>query len=247
MAEKTETRAKGGSSKGFTLSMVAGLLVIPLSAVAAIAWTARSRPAGANDYGFAVLVTGGAQAELGDGSIQTIANLATIPVSSVVTALTEARLSLQSTFEAGSDLGEGTLYLGPDTQIELVALDPRIAVSGSDPVIQTGPTELRLDQGKLLVLRANGTREYQVHGQGVSASLSGAGRGAMGVEASGGELLMACLMGACRMTASGGQDQLLQAGESILAVGGSPRAITSIPTGARASWVELCDGCLAGG
>jgi hypothetical protein len=44
MAEKTETRAKGGSSKGFTLSMLAGLLVIPLSAVAALALVQRPLP-----------------------------------------------------------------------------------------------------------------------------------------------------------------------------------------------------------
>jgi hypothetical protein len=228
-------------------TLLASAMILLVFGVAAVAWVARSRPAAANDYGFAVLVKGGVQAELGDGAVQSIANLGTIPVSSLVTALTEARLSLQSTFDAGSDLGEGTLYLGPDTQIELAALDPRFAASGSNPVNKTGPTELRLDQGKLLVLRASGTREYQVHAQRVSVSLSGAGRGAMGVEASGGELLMACLMGACRMTTSGGQDQLLQAGERISAVGGSPGAITSIPAGALASWVELCDGCLPGG
>ena len=232
-------------------SPLRGLLVVGtmlgVIVAAALAWTARSRPAAPNDYGFAVLVTGGVQAELGDGAVQSIANLGTIPVSSVVTALTEARLSLQSTFDAGSDAGEGTLYLGQNAQIELVALDPRFAASGSNPVNETGPTELRLDQGKLLVLRASGTREYQVHAQRVSVSLSGAGRGAMGVEASGGELLMACLMGACRMTSSGGQDQLLQAGESISAIGGSLGAITSIPAGALAGWVELCDGCLPGG
>jgi hypothetical protein len=44
MSEKTETRAKSGSSKGFTLSMLAGLLVIPLSAVAAIALVNRPLP-----------------------------------------------------------------------------------------------------------------------------------------------------------------------------------------------------------
>jgi serine/threonine protein phosphatase PrpC len=240
-----------GAIRPTSRSPLRGLLVVGtmlgVILAAALAWTARSRPAAANDYGFAVLVAGGVQADLGDGALQPIANLGTIPVFSVLTALTEARLSLQSTFEAGSDLGEGTLYLGPDTQIELTALDPRFADSGSDPVNQTGPTELRLDQGKLLVLRANGTREYQVHRQGVSASLSGAGRGAMGVETSGGELLVACLMGACRMKTSEGQDQLLQAGESISAVGGSLGAITSISAGARASWIELCDGCLAGG
>jgi len=232
-------------------SPLRGLLVVGtilgVIVAAALAWTARSRPAAANDYGFAVLVAGGVQADLGDGALQSIANLGTIPVSSAVSAFTEARLSLQSTFEAGSDLGEGTLYLGPDTQIELTALDPRFATSGSNPVNEIGPTELRLDQGKLLVLRASGTREYQVHAQRVSVSLSGAGRGAMGVEASGGELLMVCLMGACRITASEGQDQLLQAGESISAIGGSPGAITSIPAGALAGWVELCDGCLPGG
>jgi serine/threonine protein phosphatase PrpC len=240
-----------GAARPSRRSPLPGLLVVGMIlgviVAAALAWTARSRPPVATDYGFAVLVAGGVRADLGDGALQSIANLGTIPVSSVLTALTEARLSLQSTFEAGSDLGEGTLYLSADTQIELAALDPRFAVAGSDPVNQTGPTELRLAQGKLLVLRANGTREYQVYGQGVSASLSGAGRGAMGVDASGGELLMACLMGACRMTTSGGQDQLLQAGESISAVGGSLGALTSIAAGARASWIELCDGCLAGG
>ena len=240
-----------GSIRPTSRSPLRGLLLVGtmlgVIVAAALAWTARSPPEAANDYGFAVLVTGGALAELGDGSVQTIANLGTIPASNVVTALTEARLSLQSTFEAGSDLGEGTLYLGPDTQLKLTALDPRFAASASDLVNQTGPTELRLDRGKLLVLRASGTREYQVHGQGVSASLSGAGRGAMGVEASGGELLMACLMGACRMKTSGGQDLLLQAGESISAIGGSPGAITSIAAGELAGWVELCDGCLPGG
>ena len=218
--------------------------ILALGVVAARAWTARTRPALANDYGFAVLVTGGVQAELADGSVQSIANLGTIPALSVVTALTEARLSLQSTFDAGSDLGEGTLYLDHDAQLELASLDPRSAADGSELISGAGPTELRLHQGKLLVFRASGTREYQVHAQGVSVSLSGAGHGVMGVEAGGGQILMACLIGACRMTGGDGREQLLQAGQSIWTVEGRPGEPSSIPPEAEANWNEICDGCL---
>ncbi|MGH2620370.1 MAG: hypothetical protein ACRDHG_07340, partial [Anaerolineales bacterium] len=207
---------------------------------------ALSRTAAATDYGFAVLVTGGVQAELADGAIRSIANLGTIPVSSVLTALTEARLSLQSTFDAGSDLGEGTLYLGQDAQLELASLDPRSAAPGSDSIQEAGPTELRLHQGKLLVLRASGTREYLVHAQAVSVSLIGAGPGAMGVEARGEQILMACLIGACRITAGDGPDRLVQAGQSVVSVEGSLQEPISTPPAARASWNELCSGCLTG-
>ena len=237
----------GRSSRRATLrTLLASALILLVFGIAAVAWVVRSSPAVANDYGFAVLVTGGVQVELEDGTVQSTANLGTIPAGSVVKALTEARLSLQSTFDGGSDLGEGTLYLGQDTQIELSGLDPRFAVAGSDSVGEAGPTELRLLQGELLVLRANGTREYQVHAQAVSLSLIGAGRGAMGVEAEGGRILVACLIGACRMTAGDGPDRLIQAGESLAAVGATVQEPTLIPPAARASWNQLCAGCLNG-
>ncbi|HEY4666491.1 MAG TPA: SpoIIE family protein phosphatase [Anaerolineales bacterium] len=237
--------SRSGRRSALRTLLAAGMILLVLG-IAAVAWVARSRPAAANDYGFAVLVVGGVQAELADGTVQSVVNLGTIPAGSFVTALTEARLSLQSTFEAGSDLGEGTLYLGQDAQLELALLDPRSAAGESNSINGAGPTELRLQQGKLLVLRASGTREYLVHAQAVLVSLTGAGRGAMGVEAGGGQILMACLIGACRMTVGEGQDQLIQAGESLAAVEGTVQEPTLIPPAARAIWNELCASCLTG-
>ena len=66
----------------------------------------------------------------------------------------------------------------------------------------------------------------------------------MGVEAGGGQILMACLIGACRMTGGDGREQLLQAGQSIWTVEGRPGEPSSIPPEAEANWNEICDGCL---
>ena len=238
--------ARRSTSRRPLAAVLAAGTVLVLSGLAAAVWLARGRAPVATDYGFAVLVAGGVQADSGDGVVQSVANLGTIPASSLVTASTEARLSLQSTFVGGSDLAEGSLYLKPDALVELAALDPRVAAD--DPARQSdaGRTDLRLLEGKLLVLRESGTREYRIHGAGVTVSLIGAGRGAMGVEVSGGQFRLACLLGACRMSTEAGEEYLLQAGEGVSAVESMPSEITTIPQAANEDWNQLCGGCVGG-
>lgn len=225
--------------------LAAGTL-LALSAVAALVLLVTPRAAVTTDYGFAVLVKGGVQADSGDGVVQSVANLGTIPASSLVTASTEARLSLQSTFVGGSDLAEGSLYLRPDALVVLASLDSRVAADDPEAQPDSDQTQLQLLVGKILVLRESGTREYRILGAGITVSLIGAGRGAMGVEAIGGQLRLACLLGACRMSTEAGEEYLLQAGEGVSAVESMPSEITTIPQAASEDWNQLCGGCVVG-
>jgi hypothetical protein len=130
--------------------------------------------------------------------------------------------------------------------LELISLDSRSASDASDRSGGVGLTELQLHEGTLLVLRANGNREYRLRIRNVEVSLGGAGQGALGIEASDGQVVVACLVGACRVVGSDGEGRLLQAGQTDAASEGVWAEPVPIQIEARFAWNDLCQGCLTG-
>lgn len=229
------------AERGFPwAAAVVGLLLIGLAAAGSAFLLNQPNAPPTTDYGYAVLVEGGALADQGSGTPELVANLGTVPSGSFLTASTDAKLGMQSTFAGGSAVSQGALYLEQSTGLELSAIDPRAA---SDNPAPQG-TDLNLVTGRLLILRESGTWEFRVHGQGFTASLIGAGRGAIGIAASADSISLFCLLGTCGFAADGGERVLLQVGEIVSSEVEAAMRARGISHDVLASWNSLCDGCV---
>jgi len=237
-------RARAPSERPFPwVAAVGGLLLIVLLAAAALLLRQPGVPP-TSDYGFAVLVDGGVLADQGSGTPELVPSLGTIRSASFLTASTDAKLGLQSTFAGGSAVSEANLYLAQSTGVELTAIDPRPAADTPPGDSASHGSDLTLVSGRLLVLRETGTWEFHVHSHGFTASLLGAGRGAIGVEADPDGVSLYCLVGTCGFDGEGGERLLLKADEGISGQDSSSTHTTPLGAGERAQWANLCEGCL---
>lgn len=220
-------------------AIAAGLLLIGAVIVGALLLNRPSAPATA-DYGYAVLIDGGVLADPGSGKPELVPRLGTIPSGSFLTASTDAKLGVQSTFQDTATSAQGTLYLEQASGLELTGVDPRPRGDNPAPL----GTDLTLGSGRLLIVRESGTWEFRVHANGATVSLLGAGRAALGLAVDSSGFLLSCLAGTCAYTSEGGVQELVQAGELVP----PPSATTSDPAEASAAellrWDALCGGCL---
>lgn len=222
------------------VAAAAGALMLVLAAAAALV---PSRPSTqpATDYGFAVLVDGGVLADQGSGTPELVPSLGTIRSASFLTASTDAKLGLQSTFAGGSAVSNANLYLAQSTGLELTSIDPRTPAGGPTASSPALGSDLTLVSGRLLILRESGTWEFRVHGQGFTASLIGAGRGAIGVQSASADFTLVCLSGPCRMGVDGAETVLLQSSQTVTGQNGRLGEPAEVDLG---SWDLLCNACI---
>jgi serine/threonine protein phosphatase PrpC len=198
------------------------------------------------DYGYAVLIQGsaGVMDEAGNKIEEMVGHLGTIPTGVTIASLAETRLALETTFEDLNELSGTSLFLDPDTLIQLVLLDPHWDLSSADGVEGETLTVVDLLSGRFMVMRSQGNREIHITCKENTAALNGKGFGALGVMEEGSNLVVDCLRGSCESILADGEAIALSGGQRVIIVHDGQREFEDLPGDAFQEWSELCGGCL---
>jgi len=200
-------------------------------------------PAPVTDYGYAVLVEGSASVETeGVGSMPAQRLEAVAPLSRVLTQ-EASRLILQSNLEPSQNLSNASIFLSSGSSVILSLIDAGTNLPESLKYLNNR-SQIGLESGEMLVVRSAGSWVYQVDFTYGSSSLTGNGRGAIGITNSPSGTEVNCLLGTCEVSPEGKAIVLLQTGLSISALDGNLGEQQPTPIETVARWNALCGNCL---
>lgn len=199
------------------------------------------------DFGYGVVVDGEFVVQRADGGVETLGRLSTIPTSTLVEAMTPARLALKSTYAGENEFTSLSLYLSSGTRLHLTAIDPRVEASDPGDLIPGGTTRVALGAGELLLVRRGGGQDYGVTFAGGTISLPDPGQAIVGVRLQAGRVVADCLAGVCFAEGKGGGEARFEAGQRVEVVDSLVMAPVDILGNEAAFWESLCGGCLPSG
>lgn len=195
------------------------------------------------DYGYAVLVEGSARVETEGGGSMPAQRLEAVAPLSRILAQEASRLVLQSNLEPSQNLSNTSVFLSSGSRAILSLVDAGVNLpEGLEHL--NNRSQIGLESGEMLVLRSAGSWVYQVDFTYGSSSLTGNGRGAIGITNSPSGAEVDCLLGTCEVSPEGGAVVLLQTGLSISALDGSLGEQQPTPIETIARWNALCGNCL---
>jgi serine/threonine protein phosphatase PrpC len=195
------------------------------------------------DYGYAVLIEGSAQVETEDGSFVPAQRLEAVAPLSRIQTQEISRITLQSNIDTSSQLPNASIYLSPGSEAVLSLIDAGINLPEEIKYL-SNHSRVELATGEILILRAAGSWVYQIDLNHVSVSLTGTGRGGIGIATSPLGIEVDCLLGICEANSDKDASLVLQAGQSILVLDGGLGEKKATATETFAKWNTLCGNCL---
>jgi serine/threonine protein phosphatase PrpC len=195
------------------------------------------------DYGYAVLIEGSANVETEDGGSRPAQRLEAVAPLSRILIQEVSRFALQSNIDTSTHLSNASIYLSSGSRVVLSLIDAGINLPEGLKHL-SNRSKIGLDSGEILILRTAGSWVYQVDLTHVSVSLTGSGRGGIGIAASPSGTEVSCLLGRCEAKSDKDASIVLQAGQSILVLDGSLGEKESTSTETITKWNTLCGNCL---